>query len=1209
MQKIAFASGIRMPLPFMPARCSAQREAGPGIAGITTKILLVMKLTIFLLLISFFTVWGKGNAQQVTLSGKQLSLQHVFSAIEKQTGFVTMANEGIFSDSRPVSLNVTAMPLPALLDLVLKDQHIRYNIQGKTIFLSQTVPPAPAQAAPPPPPVYVYGRVIDTLGNPLEGATVQVKGKSGGIATDKTGFFNIAAEIGDKIIVSFVGYLKMEFVADGKPEEKVVVLRVVQTGISEVSIVSNGYQQLPKERATGSFTYISREMINRSPGPDILSRLEGITNGLLFNRTSAEGEEVGEFRLESRGRATIMSEASPLIVVDNFPFEGNIRDINPNDVESVTILKDAAAASIWGSRAGNGVIVITTRQGAYNRKAQISFSANTAFSRKPDLFYDNRFMPAPMVMQMQKDKWLRGDWAMDEDGMIAFSPYVELLIKQRDHLISEEEFLRQENKMKNTDIRSDALKYLYQPSLEQQYALSINGGSNVNKYFFSMGYDKMRSTMVGDDNNRLTLSMQNAFRPIPALEINTRIRYSKSKANKNAFSMTDLSSTTVGLQPYTSLVDEFGNPVKIEYQVRTSVVDSAEKNGLLPWHFNPLEEVRLADNTTSSSYLDLLGNVRYEFVKGINLDATYQYTEQQSSSRSMYGKETYFVRHMVNNFTQADGSRPVPYGGILKLGSPTQYVQHSGRLQINGMKDIGDHALAFLAGGEVRQTVDESFPESILYNYDADRGVGTSRMDFVKSYKYYTSWGSGSIPGPNERTYYKIDRYLSYFGNGSYTYQSKYVASGSARWDGSNLFGVKTNQKGTLLWSAGASWNLYAEPFFTVKWVDQLRLRATYGSSGNVNKSVSTFPVIDYSVATFMPPGLEPYAGITSPGNPSLRWEQVKTLNFGADWSVLKGRISGSIEYFTKQSNDLIGDAFLPPSTGINSMNNYIAQYRYNYAALSTRGIDLQVTTKNLDGRLKWQTTWLFNYAADKVKRYYNSETLNGNAYVGYLGYQVPLEIGRSTTGIYAYPWHGLDPENGRVLIYKDGQKSGDYAGYMAGLRPDDMVYAGVTSPPFYGSVLNNLEWKRLQLSMLLSWKAGYVFRRSSLFPGMEYLGSGFYHADLLKKWKQPGDEKVTYVPSGGGLAGYDQSEGNIYLYGEQLISKGDHIAIQDISLNYAIPTGKKTPSLLKSARVYLYIRNLGFLWKADGGNIDPTTPNARYPQAMQFNTGIQLTI
>ncbi|WP_298711443.1 carboxypeptidase-like regulatory domain-containing protein, partial [Chitinophaga sp.] len=218
-----------------------------------------MKLTIFLLLISFFSVLGKGKAQQVTLSGKQLSLQQIFTAIEQQTGYVTMANEGIFAGSRPVSLQATAMPLVSLLALALKDQQIKYSIQGKTIFLSRKAVPAPASPAaeatiPEVVEVRVFGRVTDSLMYPLEGATVQIKGRTGGGVTDKTGWFSLEAQQGDKIIVSFVGYKKVEFVADGTPEEKLIVLRIMQTGISEFAIVSTGYQQIPKERATGSFT-------------------------------------------------------------------------------------------------------------------------------------------------------------------------------------------------------------------------------------------------------------------------------------------------------------------------------------------------------------------------------------------------------------------------------------------------------------------------------------------------------------------------------------------------------------------------------------------------------------------------------------------------------------------------------------------------------------------------------------------------------------------------------------------------------------------------------------------------------------------------------------------------------------------------------------------------------------------------------------------
>lgn len=1202
-----------MPLHFVSCLSGLPQMQRAEIRNTITKTVLIMRLTIFLMVVSVFNVHAKGVAQRVTMSGKNLTLQQVFTEVEKQTGYVIFANEGVFTGTNPVSPNVKDMPLDIFLNGLLKDQVVKYVIQGKTIFLSRKaispVIPSPANIEEPTvKKIRVYGRVLDTAGHPLAGASVQIKGKSGGVTTDTDGLFIIEAEEGQKLIVSFVGYEKREFIAEERTSEKIIILNVFRTGMEEVAVVvSTGYQQLPKERATGSFTYISREMLNRSAGPDILTRLEGITNGLLFTRTSTEGENVDNYQLESRGRATIMSDAAPLIVVDNFPFEGNIRDINPSDVESITILKDAAAASIWGARAGNGVIVITTRQGSYNRKAQVSFYANLAFSGKPDLFYDKRYMTSPLVMQVQKDKFLRGDYAMNEVGMTAFSPYVELLIKQRDHTISDDEFQKEEQRMKNTDIRNDALEYLYQPTIQQQYSININGGSNVNKYYFSIGYDKTKASMVGNDNERLTLNLQNSFKPVKSLEINTRLSYARANAHQNAFTITDLSNNTSGLQPYTSLVDEQGNPTKIEYIVRSSVADNAESKGLLPWYFNPVDEVKRADNTSKSSYLNLLGNIRYTILDGVSLDATYQYNEQQSSSRNYYSKETFYVRNLVNNYTQADGSRPIPYGGILKLGSPVLDVQHSGRVQLNAQKRFAAHEVSFLAGGEIRQVVDQSFPGTLLYNYSDDLGQGTSQLDYVKTYKLYTSWAGAPIPGASTTTYYKTDRYLSYFGNGSYSYKSRYIVSGSARWDGSNLFGVKTNQKGTLLWSAGASWNISSEPFFHANWVDQLRLRATYGSAGNVNKSVSTFPVISYATSASNP-YIERYANITSPGNPSLRWEQVNTLNLGIDWSILHRRISGSVEFFSKQANDLIGDAFLPPSTGINSSNYQLSAYRYNYASLRTQGVDLQITTKNIEGKFNWQTTWIFNYAKDKVTNYYNSGALTGTAYVGYLGYKVPLEVGRSINGIYAYPWLGLSHDDGRVIIYKDGQKSADYAGYLASVKPQDMIYAGVTNPPYYGSVLNNLEWKSIQLSFLIAWKAGYVYRRYTAFPGMEYVGNGTYHTDLLNKWKQPGDETHTNVPAGGGINGYDQSEASIYLYSNALISKGDHIALQDISLSYTLMGSRKTQQLFKSARLYVYARNLGFLWKADHNNIDPVSPNARYPQQKQFNAGVQVS-
>ena len=1190
-------------------RRSGATPARPSV----TKLLLMMKMLSFFLLAGFLTCHAGGNAQHVTLSGRGLTFREVFRAIEQQTGYVVFGKQDFLPKNKRVTLNVRDVTLSSLLEKVLDGQGVTFELDAGTasIILSRK----PTSANPEIDSVQavryiqVRGQVLDTTGTPLVGASVQVKGKSKGVVTGADGWFSIEAKEGDIVVVSFVGFQRRELPVNNVEGNWAVVLLPLQNKMEEVEVVSTGYQQLPKERATGAFTFVSREMLNRSTGPDILTRLEGITNGLLFNRTGAIGEDVGEFQLESRGRATILSESSPLIILNNFPFDGDIRDINPNDVENVTILRDAAAASIWGARAGNGVIVITTRQGQYNRKTEISVSANTSITSKPDLFYDKQFMPSAMVMQIEKERFLRGDWTVNEMFMkAAFSQYAELLIKQRDNLISEEAFQAEKTRMENTDIRNDALKYLYQNAIQQQYSVGINGGSDVNRYFFSVGYDRNRSGMIGNDSRRLTLNMDNTFRPVKTLEITARMNYTKGMSSNNAINITDMGRGSAGIRPYYSLADANGNPLPVEMYLRTAAREEAESKGYLPWTYVPLEEVKLADNTASSSFLNLSTNIRYQFVKGISLDATYQYMESKSSSRYYYSPETYYVRNLVNNFTQPDGSKPIPYGGILRLGSPTEQVQHSARALLNGSKTMGEHSMMILGGAELRQMKDQNFPGTILYNYDENLGIGTSAMNFNLPYPTF-SGSPSNIPGSNEMPYYFMDRYLSYFANGSHTFRSKYILSGSFRWDGSNLFGVKANQKGTLLWSAGASWDIASEKFFKATWVDHLRLRTTYGSSGNVNKEVSVYPVIRYNTSLWADPNLAQSASIISPGNPSLKWERVATLNLGFDWSFFNKRISGTLDLFQKDANDLIGDAFISPSTGINSTNVFLNAYRYNYASLRTRGIDLQVTTKNTTGTFNWQTTWWFNLAKDKVKAYYNGSTLTGLNYVRLAGFSLPLEVGSAVSGVYAFPWHGLDPANGSVIIKKDGQVTTDYAAYLADLKKEDLVYVGVTTPPVYGSILNNFEWKRLQLSVLLAWKAGYVYSRSSVFPGQEYNNDLSYHADLLEKWKQPGDEKFTYVPAGGGLNGYNLFEADIYSGSEVLYSRGDHIAIQDINLGYALASRRSSPTFFKSARIFLYARNLGFLWKADKNNVDPNTPNARYPQPKMFSGGVQLAL
>src|SRR5690606_13171068 len=255
-------------------------------------------------------------------------------------------------------------------------------------------------------------------------------------------------------------------------------------------------------------------------------------SGLLFDRSNLAGEDInGKPELRVRGLSTIEADSEPLIVVDNFPFEGDVNTIDPNDVESVTVLKDAAAASIWGARAGNGVIVITTKYGRYNQPSRISFNSNINVVSKPDLFYSQEYLPATTVMDIQRELFERG--AYREDDRIYLPGYVELLIKQRDGLIGSDDFKALENTMKQTDLRSQSLQYLYQPALNQQYGLSVRGGSERYSYSFSGGYNRNRGVSVGNGDERINVGMQNSYKALEGLEITGAIWYTKQSGKNN----------------------------------------------------------------------------------------------------------------------------------------------------------------------------------------------------------------------------------------------------------------------------------------------------------------------------------------------------------------------------------------------------------------------------------------------------------------------------------------------------------------------------------------------------------------------------------------------------------------------------------------------------------------------------------------------------
>lgn len=1039
------------------------------------------------------------------------------------------------------------------------------------------------------------GVVYSASGEVLSGATLRLATSGQAVQSGSNGSFvfpNIS--LPDSLFVSYVGYTEQRIWVTSEQTALKLYMQKDGSQIEGVEVVHTGFYEVPKERATGSFTVVNNELLNRSTGGNILQRLEGLASGVQF--VNPGGTEAGDIRV--RGLATLHSDATPLIVIDNFPYEGDISSINPNDIESVTVLKDAAAASIWGARAGNGVIVITTKQGRYNERAQLSLSSNVTVGQKPDLLYSRNRLPSSVVMEIEKEKYQFGGLYLPNVDQRAFPEYVEMLIALENGTLSQADFNRQEAILQQTEVREEAMKHLYQSSVSQQHALNGRGGGERYNYFFSANYDKDRSEIIGNDHNRINLNLQNTFKPFKDMEVSASLWYAEQRGKNNGLVLSDLSGhfAYVKLSPYTRLVDAEDVNLSIVKDLRSDYVGQTEELGLLDWKYRPLEDRDLVDRRSKREELRANLGLKYSFLERFNFLATYQYVKGRGESSTIYDKDSYYVRDLVNKYTQANAQKIIPHGGIYEEGQPMLSSSHSGRIQLNYLQDFGkDNSLVALVGSEIRNFVQNSLLSKTLYNYDQEMKTGSTVFNYMEYYKTYPAGRSLRLPAPASVRQQFTDRYLSYFGNASYTFKKRYILSGSARWDGSNLFGVKTNQKGTPLWSLGGSWDMSKEDFYAVDWLPYLRLRTTYGSAGNVNKSVSAYPTISMSGALFDTEMAK--ANVRSVGNPSLRWERINTLNIGLDFKSEKNRLGGSVEYYMKWAHDLIGEDLLPPSTGYHKNSNTLKSSMINYADLRGKGWDLQLNSRNLVGNFKWSSILLLSYAENKIINYRGNDAVPTS---NYLSGKIPVE-GESNDVLLAIPWYGLSSENGYVNVILDEKISQDYEAYYKEIQVSDLIRAGLRIPPLYGSLRNTFLYKKWSLDFLLSWKSDYVFRRSSSYGGIYGLT---YHMDDLDRWQQPGDEMKTHIPARRLIGTNTPNAAGVYDDSEILVTRGDHIRLQDINLSYTLP--RFATGGFAELRLFAYVRNLGILWKANKQGIDPDFANAEYRTPKSFSVGVQ---
>ncbi|HEY4148891.1 MAG TPA: hypothetical protein VGM41_08180, partial [Chitinophagaceae bacterium] len=414
-----------------------------------------------------------------------------------------------------------------------------------------------------------------------------------------------------------------------------------------------------------------------------------------------------------------------------------------------------------------------------------------------------------------------------------------------------------------------------------------------------------------------------------------------------------------------------------------------------------------------------------------------------------------------------------------------------------------------------------------------------------------------------------------------YEWKSRYTISASAREDQANLFGVKTNQKGTPLWSAGLAWKIDKEAFYKCTWLPALKLRASYGHNGNISRLASAYTTASFYGAAY---SSNIAATILNPPNNHLRWEQVGIFNAGLDFSFRRELLSGTIEYYRKNAQDLMGQSPVDPTLGL--ANNAGGNFFYgNVAAMKGSGWDIQVNSRNLQRVFSWTTHLLFSFTNSHVTQYSMPVSAAGSTYLTIAGYSINPVLGRPVFSVYSYPWRGLDPANGDPIGYLNGGTSKNYASINTNTLLDSMVCNGPAQPLYTAALRNDFAYKNWSLSVNISYKGGNYFRRPSIsYSDLFANWSG--NADYARRWQHAGDELYTHVPS----LVYPANAARDVFYANSavLVEKADNIRLEDVVLAYEWRQKSATKGPFSSLRFYLYAANFGPLWTAAHDHIDP---------------------
>ncbi|KUJ61295.1 hypothetical protein AR687_14010 [Flavobacteriaceae bacterium CRH] len=1168
---------------------------------INLTFILFMRVFILVLYLGLTSIYANvAKAQnEISVKVQGVSLQTLFSTIQQKSDYVFFYNDDLMSSTKKINVNQYGT-VEQILNVALANTGLTYNIIDKQVVIKKA---KKVQQNP----YDLNGIVTDKTGNPLIGVNVILKSnQSNWDITREKGEFRIRVVATDSLRFDYLGYKSKTIAVNNQKFIKVILTQDVMelTGVQVVA--SNGYADIPKERVTGSFEVMGAKELAEVPTVDIPSRIEGKMAGVKVDPRTGT--------ISVRGTNSYTGSGRPLIVIDGFPqsqddFSFSRRGVsgasilsylNPDDVESITVLKDAAAASIWGSRAADGVIVVITKKGKRGEPA-INFNTSTTIGEKMDLG-KLRVMNTAQYIDYEKDL-VNGGFVVDNiSNWQAKNPSAaqEIMFQQKRGTISMAERDQLLDKLGQNDNLDQISRYLLRNSATRQYNLSVSGGSDKSTYYLSLGLNKDEAAMRGNESQFYNVTLNNSFQLKSFLKLNTGINYVSSSFQTNTTVNEALSNVSnFALRPYDMIADENGNGIDRYIIFRPEVAKGFEAKGYLPWTYNYLDELNYSDVITKGANIRLNASLTATVNSWLNFEASGMYTSIGNKTKSLSEKDSYFVRNMINEATSVNTAGKLVYGvpvGSYLYNTTSSNESQSMRFQMNINKNFNqNNALHFLAGSEVREERREGSSQR-YYGYNEDTNSGQSINPTV----YYTTiYGWQNIIGTSDNSISKFrDRYLSYYGLGSYDFMNKYHVSGSVRFDDYNLLGASRKNRALPLWSVGGKWDINKEFFLKeVSWLNNLSARVTYGKAGSTppggfgsQSALISVGSVDFNTQL-------PTASISLPENPEIKWETTKTLNFGLDFAVFNNRLRGGADLYYKKSNDILTSLPYNPTYGWSYLT-------YNTASLKGHGVDLNIAGTIINSGFKWNSSVTFAYNTNEVtdsrfkatttNQYLTGITTEGNP-IGYL---------------YAYNWAGLDA-NGQSTVYKKDGTVVNASQGIATIDKDDLKYMGTTVAPYFGGFMNDFSYKNFRLGVQMTYYAGHVFRNTVLqnypsYSGVQY-GAVAKDEMIADRWRQAGDEAITNVP---GLANISYNSLNRFQNADINVLPADNLRLQQISLGYNVPSEWLAKTFIKSLSFNFAARNLGVLWVKNDLDIDPqylsnNNYNTLAPQrnyTLQFN-------